>query len=100
MYPDFMQEMAMGIGDEFDCNKVKGFQLATFADDCNLSPSFVIRRHKHLKKTLNAAYIQVAKLLKSDEEIEFFKQYQKTIPLNDVSVLLNKTAKKSIYNLR
>ncbi|MFI4956089.1 MAG: HipA domain-containing protein [Gammaproteobacteria bacterium] len=43
MYPEFSQEWAMALGDEFDAKSVGAFQLADFADSCELPRSAVAR---------------------------------------------------------
>lgn len=48
MYPEFEQEMAMALGDEFDANTVHAYQLADFAASCHLPRALVATRLKRL----------------------------------------------------
>lgn len=60
MYPDFEQELALALGDEFDSTNVNAYQLADFADSCELPRSLVTTRLQRL----------TSKLVKSLEELE------------------------------
>lgn len=55
MYPEFEQQMAMGFGDEFDGNAIRAYQLADFADNCQLPRSLLVMRLKHIIKKLTLA---------------------------------------------
>lgn len=37
IYPEFSQELAMALGDEFDTIEINAYQLADFADSCQIS---------------------------------------------------------------
>ncbi|MFA0238248.1 MULTISPECIES: HipA domain-containing protein [Vibrio] len=41
MYPEFEQDLAMAIGDEFDSDSINAYQLVEFADDCGISPKLL-----------------------------------------------------------
>ncbi len=57
MYPDFDQDMAMALGDSFDSD-IRAYQLADFAESCNLSRILVSERLKFLiSKLKNALHI-------------------------------------------
>jgi len=55
MYDEFDQELAMAIGDEFDMQDINAYQLADFADSCQLKRSLVVKSVKNLTdKTLKS----------------------------------------------
>ena len=51
LYPEFSQEYAMAMGDEFDGNCMHAYQLADFADSCGLPRPLVA---KSLTKVANS----------------------------------------------
>ncbi|MBB71185.1 MAG: HipA protein [Legionellales bacterium] len=63
MYPDFEQDMAMALGDEFDGNSVNAYQLADFADTCQLPRSLVANRLNDLSLKLLVALDAIPKAL-------------------------------------
>ncbi len=80
MYPDFEQEMAMAFGDEFSGDSIHAYQLADFADSCNIPRALVARRLKFLIKKMNYSLDNEMKVLvKSKHENEYFKKYQKIV---------------------
>jgi serine/threonine-protein kinase HipA len=80
MYPDFEQEMAMAFGDEFDGNVINAYQLADFADSCQLSRTLVTVRLKSLIKKLNSALDHKLKpFIKNKKEKEYFNRYRKIV---------------------
>lgn len=48
MYDEFDQELAMAIGDEFDMQSINAYQLADFADSCQLKRGLVVKSVKNL----------------------------------------------------
>jgi len=77
MYPDFDQEMAMGLGDEFDMGMVNAYQLADFADTCQLPRLFVGKRLKHIAKKLLMSWPdEIAEVVNNKEEHDYFQRYQ------------------------
>ncbi|MCX7116106.1 MAG: HipA domain-containing protein [Gammaproteobacteria bacterium] len=77
MYSDFDHEMAMGLGDEFDGNIVCAYQLADFADSCQLARSLLIKRLQHIIKKLQSALdSEISKIDGSEEERQYLEQYQ------------------------
>jgi serine/threonine-protein kinase HipA len=56
VYPDFAQEFAMALGDEFDAINITAYQLAEFADSCSISKAI-------LAKMLSALCDKVASAL-------------------------------------
>ena len=77
MYPDFEQEMAMALGDEFDGNTVNAYQLADFADTCQLPRSAVAKRLKLIANRLILGLQKEMNLIVGDgEEIHYMQKYQ------------------------
>lgn len=80
IYPNFEQEMAMALGDEFDADTINAYQLADFADSCQIPRALVATRLKSLIKKLNEALDNHFELLFKDEhEYDYFIQYQKIV---------------------
>lgn len=80
MYPDFDQEMAMGFGDEFDVAHINAYQLADFADSCQLSRAIVSRRLRLIANKLMLAlqkYIILEK--RSDDERNYLEKYRSRV---------------------
>lgn len=48
LYSEFDHDLAMALGDEFDINVINAYQLADFADNCQLKRSLVTKRLKLL----------------------------------------------------
>ena len=61
MYPEFEQELAMAIGDEFDPHAINAYQLMAFADDCQINNKLLMRQ---LHKTANSIIDQLSSALK------------------------------------
>jgi len=77
MYPNFEQEMAMALGDEFDGNTVNAYQLADFADTCHTSRSIVAKRLKLIANRLILGLQKEMNLIVGDgEEIHYMQRYQ------------------------
>jgi len=80
MYPDFEHEMAMGLGDEFDGKTIHAYQLADFADSCQLNRALLTKRLKYLiKKLLPALEMEIKLMVGSDEENNYLNQYQSMV---------------------
>ena len=93
MYQDFEQEMAMALGDEFDANTVNAYQLACFADSCQLDRALVAKRLKYLTNKLIAALSgEINLAITTDEENGYFIQY-KSIVLERCEHLLQQAEK-------
>ena len=83
MYPDFEHEMAMELGDEFDGEKVDAYQLADFADSCQLSRLLVTTRLKYIiKKLLFALDNEMTQLISNNEENHYLKKYISIVSKN------------------
>lgn len=80
LYPDVEQDYAMAIGDEFDGNNIHAYQIASFAESCQLSRSYVARRLKQMIKRLLMVLPREIKRI-SDEygRVTFFSDYKKTV---------------------
>ncbi len=80
MYPDFEQEMAMALGDSFDANIVNAYQLADFADSCQLSRFLVSRRLKFIISKLKKALPGIDEtMVKTAPERSYLIKYQEMI---------------------
>jgi len=80
MYPTFEEEMAMAIGDSFDAHTVNAYQLADFADSCDLSRLFVLKRLKYIIVKLKIALDSLSDLaVKTEEESAYLIKYQQVI---------------------
>lgn len=80
MYPEFEHEMAMAMGDSFDANMMNAYQLADFADSCQLSRLLVSRRLKMIITKLKKALIGIDhEIVKTAEERSYLIQYQQMI---------------------
>ena len=80
MYPDFDQEMAMGLGDEFDMSQVHAYQLADFADTCRLPRLFVAKRLKHvIKKLLLPWPDDIDHVVRHEVESRYLQRYQSLV---------------------
>jgi len=75
MYPEFEHELAMGLGDEFDTNSIHAYQLADFADSCNLPRRLVATNLKLLIKSLSVALPNLKNLKINDDEREYVNKY-------------------------
>lgn len=73
MYPAFDQDMAMALGDEFDSRTVNAYQLADFADTCQLPRQLVVNRLRVIgRSTLKALdMLDVREVLRGESEVKF-----------------------------
>jgi len=77
LYPDFEHEMAMALGDEFDGTTVNAYQLADFADSCQLSRSFLAKRLRYLiKKLMLALEDEIKRVVINNQERSFLNEYK------------------------
>lgn len=77
MYPEFEQEMAMGLGDDFDGTTVNAYQLADFADTCQISRAVLTRRLKLItNKLISALQKDISLIVCNNEENSYMKRYQ------------------------
>lgn len=81
MYPEFEHDLAMALGDEFDENSINAYQLADFADTCQLSRSFVTNRLSLLTKKLHAAVEECHTAGINNDEKTYLHQYKKMIQM-------------------
>lgn len=80
MYKDFEQEMAMAVGDEFNPNDVHAYQLADFAESCQLPRALVATRLKRLiSKLISAIPIALNEKHHAKAQREYIDQYYKTV---------------------
>lgn len=79
MYHDFEHEMAMALGDEFDSNFVNAYQLADFADTCQLPRALVAKRLKFLIDKLSPALnLEISQIINTEEK-NYLHQYKAMI---------------------
>lgn len=73
MYPAFDQDMAMALGDEFDSRTVNAYQLADFADTCQLPRQLVVNRLRVIgRSTLKALNVlDVRYILRDESDAQF-----------------------------
>lgn len=85
MYPEFDQELAMAFGDEFNAKSIHAYQLADFADSCNLPRPLVAQRLTFIAtQVLNALPLikqEGASIATSQSEMDFIKQCLNNIEL-------------------
>lgn len=82
MYPQFEQELAMAMGAEFNGNSIFAYQLADFADSCQLSRTLVSNRLRRLIDKLQKALEMTAILgleELDDEEQAYVDEYKKMV---------------------
>ncbi|EKD69903.1 MAG: hypothetical protein ACD_46C00707G0005 [uncultured bacterium] len=81
MYPQFENEMAMALGDEFDGDTIKAYQLADFVNSCQLSRSYLVKQLKYMTSTLLSAFgkLNILNIAHNDEEKHYLERYQQMI---------------------
>ncbi|WOT06177.1 HipA domain-containing protein [Shewanella youngdeokensis] len=52
MYPEFEQELAMAIGDEFEPHAINAYQLMEFADECQINSKLLMRQLQKIAKSI------------------------------------------------
>lgn len=81
MYPNFSQEMAMAIGDEFDANAINSYQIVDFAKTCNLPQALVADRFADMIKQIQIAMPNIISSLELNKTEKLF--------LNRYSTMIN-----------
>ena len=80
MYPEFEHGLAMALGDEFEENNINAYQLADFADTCQLPRLLVAKRLKYLIGNLTVALQEeISLILINDKEAKYLKKYQEIV---------------------
>ncbi|HAT6811362.1 TPA: type II toxin-antitoxin system HipA family toxin [Legionella pneumophila] len=79
MYPEFEHALAMALGDEFDGDNINAYQLADFADTCQLPRSLVVKHLKYLIGKLTTALQEETQLNLIDNEEDYLKKYQEIV---------------------
>lgn len=80
MYPEVDQDFAMAIGDEFASDQINAYQLADFAESCQLSRSYVASRLKlMINKMLTALPQEITYIQQEFDHSTFFSDYQSFI---------------------
>src|SRR3990167_5586577 len=99
MYSQFDNELAMAIGDDFDSDTIKAYQLADFADSCQLSRPYLVRQLKNMASTILSvlAKVKIVEVAINDEEKHYLEKYWRMITkrceyfLNHLSEILSVT---------
>lgn len=71
IYPEFSQELAMALGDEFDSAAIGAYQLADFADTCGLPRAIVSSTLLALCDRVIAALPMIQKMTQNGPQAEF-----------------------------
>lgn len=79
MYPDFEHALAMALGDEFDGHSINAYQLADFADTCNLPRILVTKRLAQLIENLRIALQKDFALVLNAEEQRYLNEYRRLV---------------------
>ena len=81
MFPQFESEMAIAIGDDFDGDTIKAYQLADFAESCQLSRPYFIKQLKNMASILQSALDNhhIFDIACNDKENHFLRRYQQMI---------------------
>ena len=80
LYPDFEQELAMALGDEFNASAIHAYQLADFADSCQLPRPLVSRQLKRLAEQLLGQLESLpARYATSPDECDYLLRYQQWV---------------------
>ena len=81
MYPQFESELAMALGDDFDGDTIKAYQLADFADSCQLSRSYLAKQLKNMASTLLLVLDEanIFDVAGNENENHYLEQYQQMI---------------------
>lgn len=98
MYPQFDHETAMAIGDDFNGDTIAAYQLADFADECELSRSHLAKKLKLLASALmtyttEKNFISIAQ---NEREKTMIKQYHQSIQARCKYLLSQASAISSI----
>ena len=80
LYPDFEQDLAMALGDEFNAAAIHAYQLADFADSCHLPRSLVSRQLTILAQRLlrQVADLPARHATTPDEQV-YLQRYQQWV---------------------
>lgn len=86
MFPQFKQELAMAMGDEFEPNDIHAYQLADFAETCHINKKLLSRlltdlANKVIKQLSTGALIESLTIQShfSEDDISYFKQLSDNI---------------------
>jgi serine/threonine-protein kinase HipA len=80
LYPEFDHEMAMALGDEFDGETITPYQLADFAESCQLTRPYLIMKLKRMVTKLKLALDNMSdEIAINAEERQYLQQYQSMV---------------------
>jgi serine/threonine-protein kinase HipA len=78
MYPQLDNELAMALGDDFDGESIKAYQLADFADACQISRPYLVRQLKKMAFRLLFSLTEnsILQIAHNDEERQYLAKYE------------------------
>lgn len=81
MYPQFDNELAMALGDDFDGDTIMAYQLADFADACQLSRPYLVRQLNKMTSTLLTVLAKgnILEAACNNQEKHYLEKYQQMI---------------------
>lgn len=80
LYPEYEHELAMAIGDEFDINSINAYQLADFAETCQLSRSLVTNKFNNILQRLNKALAhEMSHNEYNESQLQFLTRYSQKV---------------------
>lgn len=81
MYPQFDNELAMALGDDFEGDTISAYQLADFADSCQLSRAYLARQLNNIVTKLLAALKKksIFEIASDSHEKRYLEKYQRMI---------------------
>lgn len=81
MYPQFDNELAMALGDDFDGETIMAYQLADFADSCQLSRPYLVRQLNNMASTLLTVITKkpIFEVACNNHEKQYLEKYKKMI---------------------
>lgn len=74
IYPEFSQELAMALGDEFEIASIGAYQLADFADSCDLSRAIVAATLHSLCDKIVLALQQIQDMVQPGPQAKFTRK--------------------------
>lgn len=81
MYPEFEQDLAMAMGEEFDSDAINAYQLVDFADDCGISKKILQNNLKKIAKDITGKIDEAISLAEVTQEPQksYLKRYRKVV---------------------
>ncbi len=96
LYPEFDQNLAMALGDEFNSSAIHTHQLADFADSCQLPRSLVTKKLRQVASRLVRALTDLSvNYATSPDEVGYLFNYKRWVEtrcrllLSEVAIIDN-----------